>query len=300
MPTCRDDWQLTQLIESLEDIFDAFDVAILDQWGVLHQGTNAYPRALAAVDAVAGSGRAVVVLSNSGRRAKENLKRIVGFGFRPASIQEVMTSGEAAWRDLVKGHLFLRGRRPQALYPICAEKGDAERWAGESDALRIVCDLDAADALLLMGIPDGTNVNAYDNIFREARVRKLGLICSNPDRTSPRSFGLVTSPGALAARYEQDGGAVIWYGKPYSRVFDLVAESFPNVQRDRIVMVGDSIEHDICGAADAGFATVFVRGGIHSGRFGRMESMDAVQAAIERLSHKHGGARPTFSLPFLA
>lgn len=290
---------MTKLIESVEEIFESFDVAVLDQWGVLHQGTSAYPGASGAVDAIAKSSRKVVILSNSGRRADENLKRIVAFGFSSFSIHKVMSSGEAVWNDLALGNISSCGRHPRMLYPICATDGDAERWAGDGCFLRIVHDLDAADALLLMGVPERTRADAYDGIFAEAQAKGLGMICSNPDRISPRSYGLITSPGTLAHRFQQAGGSVTWYGKPYSRVFDLVAESHPGVNRERIVMIGDSIEHDISGGNCAGFATVFVRGGIHSDKFGDDKSDADILEGIGELAEIHGNVWPDYSLPFL-
>jgi len=41
---------------------------LLDQFGVLHDGKNAYPTAVEAVRKLSVSGRKVVILSNSARR----------------------------------------------------------------------------------------------------------------------------------------------------------------------------------------------------------------------------------------
>jgi len=42
---------------------------LLDQYGVLHDGRQAYPGAVAAVEALAASGRKLLIISNSSRRA---------------------------------------------------------------------------------------------------------------------------------------------------------------------------------------------------------------------------------------
>ncbi|WP_439142641.1 HAD hydrolase-like protein [Pseudooctadecabacter sp.] len=47
-----------------------------------------------------------------------------------------------------------------------------------------------------------------------------------------------------------------FYGKPHTPVFRAVERSM-NVVPDRLLMVGDSLEHDISGAAKAGWATLF-------------------------------------------
>lgn len=41
---------------------------LLDQFGVLHDGKNAYPDAIEAVSKLARQGRKIVILSNSSRR----------------------------------------------------------------------------------------------------------------------------------------------------------------------------------------------------------------------------------------
>jgi ribonucleotide monophosphatase NagD (HAD superfamily) len=58
---------------------------------------------------------------------------------------------------------------------------------------------------------------------------------------------------------------------------------------EQVLAVGDSLEHDIAGAAGAGVDGVFVEGGIHA------EELAA--GALERLCRQHA-VRPTFTLPF--
>ena len=54
-----------------------------------------------------------------------------------------------------------------------------------------------------------------------------------------------------------------WYGKPHRPVFDAVARAMGT---DRLLMVGDSPEHDVAGGASAGWATCLVMGGLHAAR----------------------------------
>lgn len=66
---------------SLRDIVGDFDAIVFDQWGVLHNGSAAYPGAIEAVESLAGDGLRLAVLSNSGKRSAPNRKRIVSMGF---------------------------------------------------------------------------------------------------------------------------------------------------------------------------------------------------------------------------
>ena len=55
---------------------------LLDQFGVLHDGTNPYPDAIAAVVALADQVLKLLIVSNSSRRESQTSKRITVFPTR--------------------------------------------------------------------------------------------------------------------------------------------------------------------------------------------------------------------------
>ncbi|MFT5527824.1 MAG: HAD superfamily hydrolase (TIGR01459 family) [Pirellulaceae bacterium] len=292
---------MTLLITSIKEALDDFDVAVLDQWGVLHNGSQPYPFVASAVDLLRRNGKETIVLSNSGKRSDVNLKRIADIGIPVATISKVITSGEALWEDINVGRLQLAGRTPRKIFPIAGAALDAIEWVADSVRIEIAADLDeSVDAIMLMGLEDGTPHDAYDDIFEKALRFNKTLICSNPDKSSVRAGGLVISPGALADRYAEMGGNVIWYGKPHSIIFQAVSRSFPNTPPHRILMVGDSLEHDIAGAHSAGFKSAFIRGGLHAGDFAEAVNNETISRTIEDLAAQHGSGIPTYSLEFLA
>jgi HAD superfamily hydrolase (TIGR01459 family) len=296
----------TLFIDTLESICDDFDVAVIDQWGVLHNGTEPYARAADALDLLSRFGKQVLVLSNSGKRSDVNLKRIESIGLPIGNISKVVTSGEALWEDFNDGRLQIAGKpsskaSPFRIFPICGERGDPIDWASGSERLEIVYELDeSVAAIMLMGLKDGTRNDAYDEVFERALELRLPLICSNPDKTSVRSGGLVISPGALADRYAEMGGDVVWYGKPHSPMFQAVSRIFSDLDADRFLMVGDSLEHDIAGAQQAGFKSAFIRGGIHTGDFANAASEETMLQTLDKLVSRHNILAPTYSLEVLA
>ena len=50
-----------------------FDGYILDQWGVMHDGTRPYPGAAECLQRLRAAGKRIVVLSNSSKREAESL-----------------------------------------------------------------------------------------------------------------------------------------------------------------------------------------------------------------------------------
>jgi len=240
------------------DVADRFGAIVLDQWGVLHDGTRPYPGAIAALERLKDQGTRLAVLSNSGKRAAPNLARIAAMGFAPDLFDCVMTSGEALWQDIATGRVA-----PQALFPMERAPGDAANWA-DGLAVRLVDDLALADGVLLMGLPDTPDLDAARAVLAQAAIRALPVYCTNPDRASPRAGGqIVASPGSLAQEYADAGGAVRFYGKPHLPVFRAV-ESALGLPCNRLLMVGDSLEHDIAGAQAAGWASAFVESGLHA------------------------------------
>ena len=67
---------------------------------VLHDGSQPYPYAVEAVRQLAASGRQILVLSNSSRRAEGILRKLQPVGFDPAWFAGAITSGELAHRCL--------------------------------------------------------------------------------------------------------------------------------------------------------------------------------------------------------
>ncbi|MCR9199433.1 MAG: TIGR01459 family HAD-type hydrolase [Planctomycetaceae bacterium] len=290
---------MTRLISSVSSLLSQFDVFILDQWGVLHNGTTAYPDAAAAMNTLFAAERRVYVLSNSGKRADVNLSRIADKGLPVNGLRRVVTSGEALWEDLRDGRLQTGGTVPQRLHVLCGQPEDAAAWRADATEFELADSIDeTVDAVLLMGVADGIALSDYDTVLAAARRFQLPLICSNPDRQSPRPGGLVISPGALADRYEGLGGHVIWYGKPEPEVFGAVLRDCRDVPRDRILMVGDSLEHDIAGAQRVGVRSLFVRGGLHETQFPPDADEAVIAATIDRLRDSRHAAAPDFSIHF--
>lgn len=276
-----------QLLESLSDVVSQFDAIVLDQWGVLHDGSTPYPMAVETLNSLKAGGARLAVLSNSGKRAAPNAERISEMGFDADLFDVVMTSGEALWQDVAKARVA-----HQSLFPITRAEGDAQVWA---QGLNITLSetLDGADAILLMGLPDGSTAEDYSALLTDAKALELPIVCTNPDRASPRADGAtVVSPGALAHTYQDNGCHVTFYGKPHMPVFRAL-ETALNAPPHRLLMVGDSLEHDIAGGDGAGWSTAFIRGGLHRAAFSGGAPIDDV---VAQLAEAEKAPLPTFTL----
>lgn len=276
-------------IDTLLAIADRFDAVVFDQWGVLHDGSAPYPRGPAVLKALHAAGHRLGVLSNSGKRADVNARRIAQMGYPENLFEVVMTSGEALWQDFDQGRM----NGIHTLYAITAMPKDARDWAQGLVGIELTDNPDSADAILLMGLADDADSNVLTLQLSSSPLADLPMLCSNPDRASPRAGGLtVVSPGALAHARAEAGGNVQFYGKPHRPVFDALQRAL-GCSPDRILMVGDSFEHDIAGGHNAGWKTLFIQGGLYAEHFKSGINLGSI---VEKLASRSGAPLPDFTL----
>lgn len=279
---------MTRAIQTLSEVAQSYDVIVLDQWGVLHDGTSPYPGALSALDGLRSAGTRLAVLSNSGKRAAPNAARIADMGLPEHLFEQVMTSGEALWRDIDAGRIT-----ETRFLPIERNPGDALGWSEGLD-ITLVTEITDADAVLLMGLPDTGHPGDWHDILASAAARGLTVYCSNPDLASPRAGGkTVISPGALAQTYEAMGGRAVYYGKPHKPIFAALQHA---LTAHRLLMVGDSLVHDIAGAASASWDSVLVQGGLYAADF----AAGNADAVLARLCAAKSITPPTYRIEMLS
>ena len=247
------------ILPGLSVLAAEYDGYILDVWGVMHQGGPAYPEAIACVRRLREAGKKVVFLSNAPRLAHQVETVLNDKGVDATLYDAVVASGDATRRTLAdRSHPAADGlgTRYHLLGPP---------WSDDViDGLGYVPAADIAEAEFLLGIglDEGRNtVEAHEPILRAAVARDLPMICVNPDLVVIRLGVQEPCAGALAARYEELGGRVRYFGKPYSDVYDLTLDKL-GLPPGRVLAVGDGLATDIAGANAAGLDSVLVTGGL--------------------------------------
>ncbi|MEM1363734.1 MAG: HAD hydrolase-like protein [Pseudomonadota bacterium] len=125
---------------------------------------------------------------------------------------------------------------------------------------------EACDAVLLIGTGDWTDTR--QNLLETALLRrKKPVLVANPDIVAPRESGFSVEPGHIAHRLADVAEVVPeFYGKPFANIYDLVFQRLGQVDRARVVMVGDSLHTDVLGGRAYGIASALVPGfGFFSG-----------------------------------
>lgn len=284
------------LISGLAEIADAYEAAIVDLWGVLHDGVTAFPAALDSLARFKASGRRVAILSNAPRRASAVAARNAELGIAARHHDHVHSSGEDCWRHLkARSDAWYRalGRR-------CLHIGPERDWGlREGLDLDFVESVEGADFLLNTGADSSEDrPEDYDPILDPALARNLPMICANPDRVVIRGGRREICAGAIAERYEDKGGFVRYHGKPDPGVFEACLEALNQAERRKVLVIGDSLATDIAGGRAAGLDCLLITGGIHAEALG-VESEEAPAPARLAALCEEKGVRPDAVLPAL-
>jgi HAD superfamily hydrolase (TIGR01459 family) len=269
------------LLGSIGELGKDYAAWLVDIWGVMHNGVRAFPAAVDATRRFREQGGVVVLLSNSPRPSEGLQRQLRSLGVVDQSYDATVSSGDLTRHELAKH----KGARVFHLGP----ERDLPIFEG-LDVTRV----DARDAELIVctGLfEDETETpEDYAGLLQELAARKLTMLCANPDHLVERGHRLVYCAGALAQLYAEDGGEVIYAGKPYAPIYELAAETIAeragrSVSRSEILAIGDGIHTDMAGAADFGLDAVFVASGLHVGPGG--EGLDDL-----RLSELFEGRKP--------
>lgn len=285
--------QIPILLPGFRAIATQYDAFILDLWGVIHDGANAFPHSAETLRHLRAAGRKTILLSNAPRRAHVLVAQMEGFGIPRDLYDAVMSSGEAvrtALIDRTDPFFAALGSRCYHLGP------ERDRSVFEGVEVTIVDALADADFIVNTGpLSFDDAVEDYEDVLQAAIKRDLPMVCANPDHVVIRAGKRIVCAGAIAARYADLGGAVAQRGKPDAAIYRLCAETL-GVSPWRIAVVGDALETDVAGATAAGMTSIWVTGGIHAAELEGGYGKPADPLLIGRAAQAHG-LSPTAALP---
>ncbi|CAG9465664.1 unnamed protein product [Pedinophyceae sp. YPF-701] len=292
-----------RVLDGIASLPKTYKGVLLDQFGVLHDGQKPYPGAIDAVRTLAEDrGAKVVLLSNSSRRSDRAIDKLAAMGFRREWFHGCVTSGE-----VTHAKLSARTDPPYAsLGTRCLWFTWGSRGSVSLDGLNadpVAPDTAPADIDFVMahgtecvGAPGGAlvpmEVDAMVALLQKCAKEKPGLkmVLANPDIVTVDGSQLRPMPGYLARAFREAGGGVLVMGKPAPVIYE-AALGMLELPPGDVVAVGDSVEHDVAGAARAGVDCVFVAGGIHAGACGVDPGAYVASGGSERRPVDEDGVR---------
>ncbi len=244
-----------KIIKGLRDIYKKYDVFFIDLWGVMHNGIELHPGAIQVLENLYKIKKRFVLMSNAPRPAKDVEKFLLSLNMKENFVKNVFTSGEATLRSIKKN--FYR----KNFYHLGPSR-DKSLFKGlekNNKSLR------EAEFILCTGFLENkeNSLTYYKNLL--IKYTKLKMICANPDLVVHKGSKKEYCAGKLAEIFENQGGKVIYFGKPHPEIYN-----FCTKKNEKVLVIGDNILTDIKGANNMNYDALLITSGIHKNDFSKL------------------------------
>jgi len=256
--------------QQIAEFYDNYDVFFCDVWGVLHNGVHIFKQAQDALIGARRAGKHVILITNSPRPGQVVQKQLAMLGADETCYDAIVTSGDVT-RTLI-------AKAPSRILWIGPER-DHVLFDGMN--VEFVEEFEA-DAVVVTGLADDRNEvpEDYHPLLERLRARNLPLICANPDLMVDYGEMRLWCAGALARDYAMLGGRTLIAGKPHTPIYEAAYEKLGelgkvNIEKTRILAIGDGMLTDIKGADLYGIDALYIGGGIHADMYCDGQDIDA-------------------------
>jgi len=256
-------------LNHLSEVFDAYDTFVIDLWGVIHDGISLNEKAIEAVDQLKKHSKKIVFLSNAPRPSAKVVDFLLKMKIDKKYLSNVMTSGEAAMHAINKNKF---GKKFFHLGP----SRDATIFEKVKENKTII---DSCDFILCTGLfdeddPDLNKVQLHENdldYYKNFLIKHISkkLVCTNPDLIVHRGNKEEYCAGYIAKIFEEMGGKVIYYGKPYKEIYEMCFEA-----SEKVLAIGDNLRTDIKGANNLNIDCIFISEGVHRDEYKNTSELD--------------------------
>lgn len=252
------------ILEGISGIAGDYDVILSDVWGVVHNGRQHFAEACAALRRFRDNGGAVILITNAPRPSPPVREQLRGLKVPEGTFDDIVTSGDVTLA-------FIAERNASPLHHIGPPR-DLTLFdiLEEQTGLRPpLVDIEEAEYVVCTGLFDDDHTpEEYDRELAIMRERGMVMISANPDLVVHVGERELYCSGAIAHRYEEQGGKVLQAGKPFAPIYDRALELAGQhlgrqADQARVLAIGDAMRTDIRGAEDRGLHSLFVTRGIH-------------------------------------
>lgn len=250
-----------QKIESLLDIAPKYDTIFTDMFGVIWDGAAFFDGVFNTFAHLKQLGKKIYIISNAttvGSLMSEKAERA---GLKLGQhFDGFITSGDTLKDKLAHGFFEqIAGKKEYHFYII----GRDNPLLFDGLNHHKTADLKKADfvyigSLIVNGIHP-TSLEAFLPDLQQAVSLNLPVVCANPDFFALYKDLKYYTGGSAAKWYEEHGGAAHWIGKPYTNIFDY-ALKMTGSDKNKTVMIGDTLRTDIAGAKNTGLDSILITG----------------------------------------
>ncbi|KAF4045792.1 HAD-hyrolase-like [Phytophthora infestans] len=271
---------MTKIVKGLSHVLAKYDVVLVDQYGVLHNGTQPMIGAVDCFNRMVEAGKRVVLVSNTANRSSRLPTKLGAMGF--STDFQGVTGGDVC-HEYVKERRTTHSRCSVMAHDLAnmISKANVDSISNGLDVE--IVGLDQAQFLMVEGVRQvcysdrvaealatdyrhtNTPNDAINEFLRGGLECKLPLLCPNADAVGVvENDRFVYMGGGIAKLYEEMGGEVVCFGKPAKEHFEACLRLAHVTDKAKVVHIGDSLHHDIQGAKNVGIDSVLIAGGVHA------------------------------------
>lgn len=259
----------TQFPDGLSALAPNYDLILCDVWGVIHNGRRAFDKTSDALVKFRAGGGRVVLITNAPVPKDRVTRYFDPLGVPAEAWDDCASSGDATRH-------ILEAEPERSFWVYGADGGEEHDKFLHQGLPNPRADGPEADLMLCIGLRDAVNDHPEDYRDELSKIAGVGpvMVCANPDIQVRVGDNLHWCAGALAKIYEEEGGEVIYPGKPHAAIYSLAMSKAAAIDckpdRARILAIGDGPVTDMAGANREGLDCLYVGTGLaneHSGDF---------------------------------
>ena len=245
--------QFKHLETGLKSIFNDYDTFVIDLWGVIHNGIKLHQSAIEVLRNLKKNNKEFFLISNAPRPRNSVAKFLKKLDLEDKYFDHIYTSGDASLEALKLkkfGNKFFHIGPPK----------DFDLFKNfQVNKTNII---EESEYLLCTGLFDfeENNLNYYSKFLKKYVDKKL--ICTNPDLIVHRGSKEEYCAGSVAKIFQNIGGSVIYYGKPYPDIYKNCIKD-----KKKVLAIGDNLNTDIKGANIMNYHSLFILNGVHKNEF---------------------------------
>lgn len=251
---------------SFFDVAKDFKVIMLDSYGVIKNYKGLIEGTVETVNWIKNEGKTFRILTNDASRSQlQQQQSFARLGLENIELDEIITSGMMAKQFLeqkiTSGKIAYLGTENSADYIL---QSGLQHIAVCDVDLNDISDISAFVFLDDEGFDWNTDINKTVNLLRK---KTMPVILANSDKFYPvAKHDVAVATGGIAKLVESMlHKKFLHFGKPDSQMFmyayEGLTEEYGFIDKNDILMVGDTLETDILGGNKFGVKTMLVLSG---------------------------------------
>lgn len=241
-------------INSLKEINHKYTTYFIDIAGVIYDGKKQFDNSIQAINYLLQNNKQIIFLSNNPYPSFFAENKLQAFGI--IGNYYIVTSG-----DLLH-YMLATTLADKKIYHLGRNRQHALL---ENTNTHITQSLSDADAVILSCFVEGNeNHTLFDKDLNDIFIAKKPVYCPNPDQLALEGTILRYPSGYFAKKLEHLGCPVIYLGKPSQTIYEFISHKYPaiNYNKNKTLMIGDTLETDIYGAINFGIDSLLILQGI--------------------------------------